>query len=264
MKQSVCFCCSVVLLVVSSASAADKKFEPWLGTWKPDSGFNYAASNTIIYSELPNGMMRESDSDDKYHYDFAIDGKPYEWYFGTITWTATSKTSWDSVISAKGKDYARVHCELSLNGQVMTVTTIGTMPDGSSINKQLVWARISGTTGLIGEWRGLNAAYTTIDSSFVVSSPEVGVMRWDFPGIKGSCEGKPDGSELRCTGPNYPSGFKLFYTWLSPRKLMYRTTINGKPMGNGYQTITDNGKTLIDVYWLGPGEAKETVVFDKQ
>jgi hypothetical protein len=252
------------LLFTLSASAADNRLAPWLGTW--EAKYKNTAAYTMVYSELSNGKMRESNGDDSYSYDFAINREPYEYYFGTtITWTAASGGSWDSVISARGREYYKVHRELSANAQILTVTWVGTDPDGSSRNMQLAWLRISGTTGLVGEWRCLNGSYMPYGSSLVISSPQSDIMRWGYPGMKGSCEGKPDGSDLACAGPYYPPGFTVSYTLLSDGSFSYVYKRNGKPIGYGIQTLAADGKSLTDVSWLPGRESEKTSqIFVKQ
>jgi hypothetical protein len=249
--------CSLVLLAVMPALAADN---PWIGTWKLDPAKSHFTGDTFTYSKLPNGMMHFTDGS-TVSYDFAVDAKPYKAaYDRTAVWAAAGPNAWDTVYSANAKVLYKVHHLLSADGKTLTNTYTGTKPDGSTLNDQTVYTRVTGTQGLEGKWRSTKVNISAPDT-FIVSSPSPGILHWDIPSYKESVEGKPDGMDHPITGPTVPPGLTLSFKYLSPTKISYTIKNNGKPDGFGIQTLASDGRSFTDVSWSPGKETEKSTAF---
>src|SRR5260370_22475074 len=113
----------------------------------------------------------------------------------------------------------------------MAVLSKSTRPDGSTDAYQVIFARVSETKDLIGEWE--EARPNPYSCTLIVSSPSPGVLRWSFPEYKQTVEGKLDGSDLPVTGPDLSPGMTYTFTALSPRKQTYTVKHDGNPLPSG-------------------------------
>ncbi len=254
--------CSLLALPAASALAAES---PWTGTWKLDQTHSHLTGETMSFSKGAGGQMHFSDGSTT-NYDFAVDGKDYKaWANRTMTWTAPAKNTWVSVLKADGKVLATGHRELSADGKTLSETWTGTRPDGSSFHDEVVLTRESGTDGLIGTWRTTKVSGGGGPQEFVISAPAAGVLHYEVPDMKASAEGRLDGSDNALTGPTMAPGTTISFEALSPTKVRYVMKVNGKPEGQGEQTIAADGRSFSDVSW-SPGKESEktTGVYVKQ
>jgi len=253
--------CALTVFGALPALAADS---PWIGTWKLDPAKSHFTGDTFTYSKAADGMMQYSNGS-TVKFEFAIDGKEYKSvYDRTVTWTAAGDNAWDTVIKANGKVLSKSHRQISPDGKTMTITSTGTRPDGTSFTNDLVFTRVTGTKGLVGEWRTTKVTISAPDS-VVISSLSPGTMHWDYPAYKDSFEGKFDGTDLPFTGPTVPSGTTISCKVLSPQKISYENKVDGKITGYGILTLAADGKSFTDVSW-DPGKESEkgTGFYEKQ
>jgi hypothetical protein len=142
------FLLAVALLAVPVLSAAAAN-NPWIGTWKLDPAKSQSPGSTITCSKAANGLMHYS-NDDGWNFDFhfGIDGKEYKTADGySVIWTAAGPSAWDAVVKFKGSFFGKLHHQLSADGKTLTLTEVGTRPDGSSYASKSVYTRESGSTG---------------------------------------------------------------------------------------------------------------------
>jgi len=253
--------CALTLFAILPAIAADN---PWIGTWKLDPAKSHFTGDTFTYSKAANGMMQYSNGS-TIKFEFAIDGKEYKSvYDRTVTWTTAGDNAWDTVYKANGKVLSKSHRQISPDGKTMTITNTGTRPDGTTFTNDLVFTRVTGTNGLVGEWRTTKVTISAPDS-VVVSSLSPGIMHWDYPAFKYSFEGKFDGTDLPVTGPTAPSGTTISCKMLSAQKISYENKVAGKITGYGLLTLAADGKTFTDASWdPGKESEKETSFYEKQ
>jgi hypothetical protein len=90
-------------------------------------------------------------------------------------------------------------------------------------------------------------------------------IKMSSPEFKNSVEGKMDGSELPITGANIPPGVTQSIKPEGANKLHYTVQYKGKVLNEGTQTLSADGKTLVDEEWV-PGKMSEkaTVVYERQ
>jgi hypothetical protein len=254
--------CSMLALPVGSVLAADS---PWNGTWKLDPTQSHFTGDTFTLTKGPGDMLHYSDGSSA-SYDFGVDGKEYKtWSNRTTTWTPAGNNAWDTVTQADGKVLVKSHRQLSADGKTLTITATGTRPDGVAFRDEVVFDRVSGTTGLVGTWRSVKASEPDGPREFVISSPAGGVLHYEVPDMKASAEGRTDGSDTPLTGPEVPPGTTISFKMLSPTKIRYVMKINGKTDNMGEQTLAADGRSFSDQNW-NPGKESEktTGVFLKQ
>lgn len=118
-----------------------------------------------------------------------------------------------------------------------------------------------------GKWKPNHAKsnYVEVNDSLIISTPSAGVMRWEYPTIKFTMEGKPDGSAMRIDMPSEPKGLVETVTLLTPTKLTYSVFIDGKIVQQGTDELSADGRTLTATSWMvGKESGKRIEVFDKQ
>ncbi|MGH9430500.1 MAG: hypothetical protein ACRD3T_03055 [Terriglobia bacterium] len=119
----------------------------------------------------------------------------------------------------------------------------------------------------VGRWKPNHAKsnFVEVDDSLIISAPSAGVMRWEYPAIKFTMEGKPDGSEMSLDLPSKAKGLVETVTLLTPTKLTYSVFIDGKIVQQGTDELSAGGKTLTATSWMvGKESEKRIEVFDKQ
>jgi hypothetical protein len=253
--------CALFSLTSLSAVASDN---PFASTWKLDLLKSHFTGDTFTYTTAANGMMHYTDGSTT-SFDFGIDGKEYPTADGrTATWTPDGDHAWKSVIKFNGKVLATSRRELSADGKTLTIVSTGTRPDGSPFKEELVYTRVTGTSGLAGKWR--NTKYNQDEpDSLIIAFPTPDTVRWEIPAYKETITGKTDGSDLPITGPNMPKTLTVSIKMDSSHKLSYTVKREGKPFIYGIDTISSDGKTLTDVSWTAGKESeKQTGIYIKQ
>jgi hypothetical protein len=254
--------CSMLALPIGAAFAADS---PWSGTWKIDPAQSHFTGDTFTLGKGPGNMLHYSDGSTA-SYDFGVDGKEYKtWSNRTTVWTATGTNTWETVTKVDGRVLVKSHRELSADGKTLTMTFIGTRPDGTAFQDEEVYDRVGGTAGLTGTWRSVKVSEPNGPREFVITSPAPGVLHYEVPDMKASAEGRTDGSDTPLTGPDLPPGSTISFKMLSPKKIRYVMKINGKTDSMGEQTLAADGRSFSDVNWNpGKKDEKTTGVFLKQ
>lgn len=117
-----------------------------------------------------------------------------------------------------------------------------------------------------GKWKPNHAKsnYVEVNGPLIISTPSVGVMRWEYPTIKFTMEGKPDGSAMSIDMPSEPKGLVETVTLLTPTKLSYFVFIDGKLVKHGTDELSADGRTLTATSWIGMDSKKRIEVFDRQ
>jgi hypothetical protein len=242
------------------ASAADS---PFAGTWKFNSEKSKLTGDTFTYTATSTGF-RYSDGG-TFDYDFAIDGKDYPTFSGRkVSWTKAGENAWDSVLH-DGNDVvlSKVHRVLSADGKKLTISYTNYKPDGTTGGGSDEYVRISGASGLAGKWKDVKSKQD--GDSVEISVPAPGQVTIVTPSYKATASGTLDGTPIAVTGPSIPSGLFTSMKAISPSKWTYTTTLNGKIIYHGVQTVSADGKTMTDTSWLpGKESEKEVDVYDRE
>lgn len=261
MKLSV-YCICVAALVAASASVASATDASWNGTWKLNRAKSQMTGDTFTYSMNANGTFHVSNGG-PITFDFACDGKDYTVIPGsTIACKKISDTTYDFTNKQNGKLLSTDQEVISDDGKTMTDTTKTTRPDGTTSTSVDTYDRVSGTSGLVGEWKHVNASSTgpsvmTISISGTTITQRGSAYKW-------SVTAKLDGSFAPVTGPTQPAGLMASFKPLGSHQIYSVTKLNGKVIGEDTMTLSADGMTITDVS-SSPGQsAKQTYVYEKQ
>jgi hypothetical protein len=238
---------------------------PWDGAWKLDLSKSHLTGSSFTYSRNANGTWHFSDGG-AVSFDFAPDGKPYQTLTPDDTMVVTSAGDHALTIvnRFKGNETSTIHETLSADGKTLTDHTTGTRPDGSKIDDTTVFTRVSGATGFAGKWKSAKVDVSVPDS-WIISSGDDGTITWKIPLYKETVHGKPDGSPLPIVGPQVSPGLTVSIKQVSAHRMDYSVKLNGKTLGEGYQTLAADGKSFTDTSWTpGQESARTTAYFAKQ
>jgi hypothetical protein len=250
--------CVILAAGAGSALAAPSAFD---GRWK----FNPAASkltgDTFTYAKTPKGYRYSNGA--TVAYDFAIDGKDYPTLSDrTVAWTSAGAGSWDTVTKAHGVVLTKTRRTISADGKTMTASYTEYWPSGAVVKEGDVYTRVTGGSGLAGEWKNVkvNAAADTLE----IATPAPGRYEIRFPNFKETIAGRTDGAPAPITGPTIPPGAMAAYRAVAPGRWEYAITLEGKTYSRGVMALGAGGKTLTRTTWVPGKEAEKSVeVYDR-
>lgn len=235
---------------------------PWNGTWKLDEAKSHVGEDEpMTINQSADGKYHIVDGDAKY----ACDGKDYP--IGAISGaaiacTASGATALDVTVKVNGKAMGKTHESLSEDDQVLTAKATRYNPDGTTTDTNRSYKRLSGSKGLVGEWKEMkkeNSApeimsISVTGQSMKVSDPSTGKTEYDA---------KLDGTPTGING--MPNGFKIELKQENPSKVSWNMKLNGSIVLLGSETVSQDGKTLTQEKWSpGKESEKQILVFDKQ
>lgn len=262
MKASI-YSISVAALLAVSTSPALASNASWNGTWKLDLAKSQMTGDTFTYSMNANGTIHYANGG-TISFDFACDGKDYTVIAdSTIACKKVSDTAYDFTNKQNGKVLSTDQDVISTNGKTITDTGKGTRPDGTTYTTVDTYERVSGTTGLVGEWKHVNAKSTGAASLMTIAMSGT-TLTVRYPGYKSSVTAKLDGSDAPATGPTVPAGVTVSFKPLGSQKIYQVTKLKGKVFGEDMLTLSADGTTITDVSSTPGQSAKQTYVYEKQ
>lgn len=256
MKKLFCVCAGLAIAAAPCLAAGPS----WNGTWKLNPAKSKMTGETFTI-ETKGKMLHFSNG--TIAYDFACDGKAYTIIADrTLTCTGSPDTGYDYVTKSGDNVLSKSHHRFSADGKTMTVHGTNILPDGTTPEYTDVLKRLSGTSGLAGKW--MNVKVQEAPGSFVMET-NGDTFKLSFPAYKQTVEGKMDGSNIAVKGPNIPAGFTVTYKAEGANKLHYGAALNGKALDEGVQTLSADGKTIVDENWpVDKPNEKTTEVYERQ
>lgn len=252
----------VAALLVASTSPALAGNAAWNGTWKLDQAKSQMTGDTFTYTMNPNGTIRYSNGG-TFTYNFACDGKDYPTIANYSTaCKKVSDTTYDFTNMQHGKVQSTDQVVISADGKTMTDTGKGTRPDGTTSNSVDTYERVSGTSGLAGEWKHVNDKSST--AGFMMISISGTTLTQRNTAYKTSVTAKLDGSDATLTGPTVPAEVTVSFKPQGAREIYSVTKFKGKVIGEDTMTLSADGMTLTDVSTTPGQSAKQTYVYEKQ
>lgn len=240
-KELFCVCAGLALAAAPCLAAGPS----WDGTWKLNVAKSKMTGETFTI-EAKGNMLHLTHGN--LSYDFACDGKAYETVADrTIACAGSPATGYDFVAKAGDRVLSESHRTFSADGKTLTVHGKSTRPDGTTPEFTDVYKRQSGTSGLVGKW--VSVKMQALPSSVVVETKGDSI-KVSFPEFKETVEGKMDGSNLAIKGPDVPAGYSQSFKLEGANKLHYVTTYNGTVVNEGIQTLSADGKSVVDEEWV--------------
>jgi hypothetical protein len=261
LKMSIYWICVAALLAASSSPALPNNAS-WNGTWKLDRAKSHTGE-TFTYSMNANGTVRYSNGG-PLHYIFACDGKDYTEMPGyTTACKKVSDTAYNGTDKQNGKVVETWQQVISSEGRTMSLTTKLTRPDGSPYTDVETYERVSGTSGLIGEWKHVHVKRTPADIMTISISGTTLTLR--VPRYKSSITAKLDGSDATLTGPAGQPEATMSLKLLDSRQIYEVEKWNGKVIAEDTLTLSADGTRITDVMSFDwPRPVRRTYVFEKQ
>lgn len=257
MRKTICCACAALALAAAPCFAAGQS---WNGTWKLNVAKSKFTGDTFTI-EAKGNMMQYSNG--VVSYEFACDGKPYTVIADrTMTCTGSPAAGYDYETKAGDNVLAKSHRAISADGRTMTIHGTEMRPDGARPEFTDVYKRQSGTSGMEGKW--LNVKSQGAAESMVIETKGDWIKIYS-PEFKNSVEGKMDGSALPATGTNIPAGVTRSFKPEGAKKLHYTLGYNGKVLVEGTDTLSADGKSLVEEEWApGKMNEKSTAVYERQ
>jgi hypothetical protein len=230
---------SEVIASTQSGRAADL---PYAGTWRLNVARSDFGETTVTYEQTASGHLQFTASGQSY--TFQIDGKPYPSLFGYMSaWEQIDATTWETVVTEKGKLIVTVTTKLSADGETLTTNTRGLKPTGGTFDSRMIYKRVAGGPGLMGRWKTKDRPPGTPGIVELVPSGTDG-LTISLPDDREHCEAKFDGKDYPVTGPIANPGMTLAIQKTSPRSFDMTGKQGGKPIVKISFTVSDDGKTL--------------------
>lgn len=249
-------------LLLVAVIAVTQAESPFVGKWKLNLEKSQFAGTTMTVEQLPADEMRLTVEGQSY--TFKTDGTERPAIFGsTATWKQIDPTTWEATYKAKGIVLSTDTYRVSADGKTLTVTSKGTKPDGASFENTAVYQRVSGGTGLVGEWKSTKITISSPETMEFAASGGEG-LSWTVPAYKISTVLAFDGKDHPVQGPTIPGGFTIAATTKGPRAFELLQKMAGKVVYRGTYTLSEDGKTLTATFSPEGTNEKVTAVYDRQ
>ena len=221
---------------------------PWDGQWTLDESKSHFAAPTFTVAVSPEGMYHFDDG--VISYSFRCDGNPYPTAAGTgssISCTQTDPTTIVLKEKTNGPDPTNTRWELSADGKTLTTIARLIQIGGSAKDKQLVYARDSGTSGFSGRWKATRPFDTRSKTLVLILNYNAFHIEYqDWGQFSDSLVDEPPRPIL---GANQPFGFSRSVKILGPRQLQTEDTCAGRVIRRTTWKVSDDGKTLYEESW---------------
>lgn len=256
-----CACTALVACCVVSPCLAAS---PWDGTWKLNPSRSKLTGDMFTLTALPNGGFHLLAQGGSLAYDYTCDGKDYAVLTDrTGTCKKIDERHYEMAGKLRGKPVWHGTSVVSGDGKYLTNTAYETRPDGTSDTAVNKYERVGSGRGRAGTWKNVQSSDSAPD--VVKISMNDGTMRTEIPAYKLILTAKLDGSLARIEGPTQSPSFTMRFTANSALKLHYTAAVNGKPMLQGTQTLSPDGKTMTQEERLtGDSNGEQSYVYEKQ
>ncbi len=253
---------SIVAIVMLAAVSTALAESPWAGKWKLDPSQSKLTGDTIHFAPGAGGEM--SYTAEGHTTKFKLDGTPVQtWSGAEVSWKKIDDNTYESHAMQNGVDLGTSTWTLASDGKNLKVESKGTRPDGSNFDDTSDYARVSGTHGLMGSWKGTK---TDLNDEQIYDIAEKGPneLSWNIPAIKGVLNASLDGKESAPVGPTVPKGLTISLLRTSPRTLKMVEKMNGEPIYHSTMTLSADGKKFTDVGTPAKTNEPITTVWVKQ
>lgn len=250
-----------LLIAVGTCTLASAQ-NPFVGTWKLNQAKSHLTGDTVTYSTVADGTMKETTAVGSY--TFKTDGHPYTTPFdSTVTWKQTGPSTWTTKDRQKDTLLSTDIISVSADGKTMTIISTGTNPDGKDFHDTEVFTRTAGTSGLMGTWKSEKMKSSTSAVMEFAANGANGIV-WILPDIKAKLDLTFDGQDVAPVGPTVPEGLTISATKNSARSFSFVEKMKGKALVKGTLSVSPDGKTLTNVSSPVQEQHKRTAVYDKE
>jgi hypothetical protein len=248
---------AALVSVIALASPPVLAQSPFDGTWVLNQEKSDFTGQTMTIEDAGDGAIKFVNPTSSY--TVKTDGTKAETPSGaTVAIRKQADGSYHETEWRDGKELSQADWKLSDADKTLIIHEFGTHPDGQKFDNTSTYTRVSGTTGLPGEWK-TSAVKLGNPTTYRISMGAGDELTWDLPAIKGTWKGKTDGSDVRPTGPTVPDTLTLAVTRQGPRALSLTQKLQGKTVYTGTYTVSEDGKAMTVVGKNAKGETSKQV-----
>jgi len=250
----------VTLCALLAASGCRAPSPDWNGTWK----LNPARSSyqgPVLTISVP--------ADDEYRFyvnsgvTLRCDGKNQS--IGnnrTLICVKHGVTALDITLRENGVKTRATRDELSTDGGFFTTTVTEFRPNDAPITHQIVYSRLSGSTGFAGQWRDTSYLQQHADMTLRLDNQALHI---DYPSVGQQIDAPLNGVDAAVRGPHVLGGSTFAVRPAGRCEFRTVTKHQGKLFSQGSLELSNDGRTVTDTWWnpSRPND-KSTLVYDKQ
>ncbi|HMG84436.1 MAG TPA: hypothetical protein VK574_01760 [Terracidiphilus sp.] len=256
---------SSLLLLLCVAAVAGCHFtpSPWDGQWTLHEPKSHFTAPTLSIALSPDGVYHVDDG--AIDYLFRCDGNPYPTTNGTGGFISCTENDPKILVlkrNTNGPDSTNSRWELSDDGKTLTSIDRLIQIGGSTKDKQLVYARESGTSGFSGRWKATRPF--DFRSKTVVLILNYNAFHFEDQEWGQFSDSRLDEPPTPIRGANQPFGFSRSVKTLGPRQLQTEDTCAGRVIRRTTWKVSDDGKTLYEESWVPKNSAqKDLLVYER-
>jgi hypothetical protein len=252
---------AVLMSLIAFALSPVLAQSPFDGTWVLNQQKSDFTGQTMTIEDAGNGALKFVNPN--FSYTVKTDGTKTKTPSGaTVAIQKHGEGGYHETVWRDGKELSQADWKLSNSDGTLTIRAYGTLPDGEKFENTVTYTRVSGTSGLAGEWKTSSVKLGNPQTYRIKMGPG-DQMSWDLPAMKAGWSGKTDGSDVRPTGPTVPETLTLAVTRQGPRTLAMTQKLQGKTVYTGTYTVSDDGKTMTVTGKNANGETT-TQVWERQ
>ena len=248
-----------LILTAAAVAAADA---PYVGKWKMNPAKSDLGSTTITYTQLPSGDMQATM--DGQSYKFKTDGKEYPDPYGDMAaWKAIDAHNWQTTWKLNGKLISTDSVKVSPDGKTLTIESTGTKPNGEKMDDTTTFQRVSGGSGLLGQWKAQKMS-STAPSVIELTRSGADGLTYKAVDVNLTCDSKTDGKDYPCTGPTLGPGWTVAVSNVNPRGFDIAIKKDGKLLYQYTYAVPADGKTITATGGATATGEKVKIVYDRQ
>jgi len=239
---------SSLLLCISAAAAlagCHRNPSPWDGQWNLDESQSHAAAPAFTIAVSPEGVYHVDDG--AIDFSFRCDGNPYPTVNGTGAFISCTQNDPKTLVLKKntnGPDSTNTRWELSDDGKTLITVDKLIQIDGSMKDKQLVWARDSGSRGFSGRWKATNPFGSRTKMVVLILNYDSFHFEDREWGQFSDCRFGEPPAVIR--GANQPFGYTRSVKLLGPHDIQTEDFFAGRVILRTMWKVSDDGKTLYE------------------
>ena len=247
-----------VCLLAGALWASD---DPFCGKWKLNMEKSKFTGEQIQIQNLGNNKYKWTvgDVSDTIVYD----GTDQPVHFGrTISMSPEGKNAWKMVVKKDDRILSTMTHALSDDGKTQTIKGSETKPDGTKSDFDVVWKKVSGTSGWAGTWEEKDVKFTSPDEWDIEPYQGDG-LSFKTPAYHETLSMKFDGKDYEDQGPNVAPGSTSSGKRVNAQTLDVTDKVKGQVMDQTKYELSPDGKTLTLTIHDQGQKKPVIIVYDK-
>jgi hypothetical protein len=173
----------------------------------------------------------------------------------------TGETALDITLKENGVKTRATRDQLSTDGKIFTTTVTEYRPNGPVVTSQIIFSRLSGSSGFAGQWRDANDVRQHADMTLRLDNQALHI---DYPAAGQQIDAPLDGVETAVHGPIL-EGITFAARPAGSREFLIETKRHGKVLTQGSLKLSNDGRVVTDSWWNPDRpDDKGTLVYDKK